>query len=251
MEYFETINLSATNFLFFCIVILLASFVRGFSGFGFSASSISLLSFILPPKEIVPIILTLEIIASFFMVPSIWKKINWRFVFFLLIGVTIGTPFGVKLLSILQTKTMHLIISLTVLIFAFLLLRGYKNEKINHNFSKFCVGTIAGTVNGFGTLAGLPIALYFLIIAAEPAVIRASLAALFFFTDLYAMILSYFNDILDFKVLYRTLPLVFIVPIGVLLGTKLFKDSSKENYKKYVLYFLIIVSIFGLIRSIF
>ena len=43
------------------------------------------------------------------------------------------------------------------------------------------------------------IALYFLIIAAEPAVIRASLAALFFFTDLYAMILSYFNDILDFK----------------------------------------------------
>ena len=43
------------------------------------------------------------------------------------------------------------------------------------------------------------------------------------------MILSYFNDILDFKVLYRTLPLVFIVPIGVSLGTKLFKDSSKEK----------------------
>ena len=106
-------------------------------------------------------------------------------------------------------------------------------------------------MNGFGTLAGLPIALYLLIIAAEPAVIRASLAALFFFTDLYAIILSYFNDILEFKVIYRTLPLIFIVPFGVSLGTKLFKGSSKESYKKYVLYFLIIVSIFGLIRSIF
>ena len=248
MEYLETINLSFLEFLFFCSVILFASLVRGFSGFGFSASSVSLLSFILPPKEIVPIILLLEIIASFFMIPSIWNKINWKFVLFLLLGVLFGTPLGIHLLSVLQPKLTHLIISITVLIFAFLLLRGYKNRDLNHNLSKFFVGAIAGTVNGFGTLAGLPIALYFLIIAAEPAVIRASLAALFFFTDFYALLLAYFKDILDYKIFYRTLPLILVVPIGVYIGTKLFTGSSKENYKKYVLYFLILVSIFGIIR---
>ena len=94
----------------------------------------------------------------------------------------------------------------------------------------------------------MPIALYFLIIVAEPAVIRASLAALFFFTDFYALILAYFNDILNYTIIYRTLPLIFIVPIGVSFGTKLFSESSKADYRKYVLYFLIIVSIFGLIR---
>ena len=251
MEYLEVINLTIIKIIFFCLVILLASFVRGFSGFGFSASSVSLLSFILPPKEIVPIILLLEIIASFFMIPSIWKKINWKFVFYLLLGVSVGTPFGVKLLSILKPNIMHLIISVTVLIFASLLLKGYVNKKLNHNLSKFFVGTIAGTVNGFGTLAGLPIALYLLIIAAEPAVIRASLAALFFFTDLYALVLSYFSNILDIKILYRSVPLIFIIPLGVFLGTKLFNESSRENYKKYVLYFLIIVSIFGLFRAFY
>ena len=56
MELLELIDLELKDFTFFCGVILLASFVRGFSGFGFSASSVSLLSFILPPKEIVPII---------------------------------------------------------------------------------------------------------------------------------------------------------------------------------------------------
>ena len=243
------IDLSVLEFLFFCGIILFASTVRGFSGFGFSASSVSLLSFILPPKEIVPIILLLEIIASFFMIPSIWKKINWKFVVYLLVGVSIGTPFGVHLLSILEPKITHLIISITVLVFAILLLRGYKNKKLNHNISKFFVGATAGTVNGFGTLAGLPIALYFLIIAAEPAVIRASLAALFFFTDLYALVLAYLNEILSYKVIYRTLPLILIVPFGVSIGTKLFTGSTKENYKKYVLYFLILVSIFGLIRA--
>ena len=248
MEFLEIINLGFFEFLFFCSIILFASFVRGFSGFGFSASSVSLLSFILPPKEIVPIILLLEIIASFLMIPNIWKKINWKFVFYLLLGVLIGTPFGVRLLSILKPEITHLIISITVLFFAVLLLRGYKNKRLNHNISKFFVGSIAGTVNGFGTLAGLPIALYFFIIAAEPAVIRASLAALLFFTDFYALILAFFNEILNYTVVYRTLPLILIVPIGVSLGTKFFAGSSKENYKRYVLYFLIVISIFGLIR---
>ena len=248
MDLLSAINLGLIDFIFFCSVIFLASFVRGFSGFGFSASSVSLLSFVMPPKEIVPIILLLEIIASFLMFPSIWKKINWMFVFYLFLGVLIGTPFGIHLLSILDPKITHLIISLTVIIFAFLLLKGYKNKNLNRNLSKFFVGGVAGTVNGFGTLAGLPIALYFLIIAAEPAVIRASLAALFFFTDFYALILAYFKDILNYTVIFRTLPLIFIVPIGISLGTKLFAGSSKEDYKKYVLYFLIIVSIFGLVR---
>ena len=136
MEYLETINLSFLEFLFFCSVILFASLVRGFSGFGFSASSVSLLSFILPPKEIVPIILLLEIIASFFMIPSIWNKINWKFVLFLLLGVLFGTPLGIHLLSVLQPKLTHLIISITVLIFAFLLLRGYKNRRFKSQFIK-------------------------------------------------------------------------------------------------------------------
>ncbi len=250
MEYLNIIELSLLEFIFFVLIILLASFVRGFSGFGFSASSVSLLSFILPAKEIVPIILLLEIVASFFMIPSIWNKINWRFVLFLLIGVIFGTPIGVGLLANLDPNIMHLIISITVLTFAYLLLRGYKNEKLNHNISKFFVGGIAGTVNGFGTLAGLPIALYLLIIAAEPAVIRASLAALFFFTDAYALFLGYLNDLINIKVFYRSIPPFLIIPVGVMLGTKLFKESSNESYKKYILYFLIIVSIFGLVRAI-
>ena len=77
----------------------------------------------MPAKEIVPIILLLEIVASFFMIPSIINKINWRFVLFLLFGVIIGTPIGVSLLASLDPNLMHLIISSTVLIFAYLLLR--------------------------------------------------------------------------------------------------------------------------------
>ena len=36
MEYLNIIELSLLEFIFFVLIILLASFVRGFSGFGFS-----------------------------------------------------------------------------------------------------------------------------------------------------------------------------------------------------------------------
>ena len=244
-DYFQLTNL---EIILFFGIIFLAAFVRGFSGFGFSATSITGLSFIFPPKEIIPVILILEIVASILMLPSIWKKINWKFVSYLVIGVIFGTPIGVKMLNVLNANYTHLIISITVLIFAYLLLKGYQNKKLENKPMEVTVGFTAGVVNGFGTLAGLPLALYFLIIAVEPAVIRASIAALFFFTDGYAFILNYFSGIVDMTTLYRSLPLMIMVPLGIHLGSKLFSESSKATYKRYVLYFLIVMSIFGLIQ---
>ena len=51
-------------------------------------------SFILPAIEIVPIISNLEVLVSIFMIPYIWNKIDWKFVFQILIGITIGSPIG-------------------------------------------------------------------------------------------------------------------------------------------------------------
>ncbi len=48
--------------------------------------------------------------------------------------------------------------------------------------------------------------------------------------------------------IYRTVPLVIILPIGVFIGDKFFIKSKEETYRKVVFYFLIIVSIIGIIR---
>ncbi len=61
-------------------------------------------SFILPAIEIVPIILILEVFISIFMIPYVWNKIDWSFVFKLLIGIAIGSPIGLFLLKYLHQK---------------------------------------------------------------------------------------------------------------------------------------------------
>jgi uncharacterized membrane protein YfcA len=241
-------NLDFNNFIFFALIIFTASIVRGFNGFGFSAISVSGLSFILPPIEIVPIILLLEVFVSIFMIPYIWNKIDWEFVIQILIGIIIGSPIGLLLLKYLSPQITHLIICLVVIFFSLLLMRGYVNLKINNLFSKIATGTISGVVNGFSTLGGLPVALFLLVTSIQPAIIRGSLAALFFLTDIYAFTLSFFSGIIDMITIYRVLSIILILPLGVYIGDNFFVKAKEATYRKVVFYFLILISLIGILR---
>jgi uncharacterized membrane protein YfcA len=247
LPYFE---LSLVEIYFVVFVVFIASIIRGFNGFGFSATCISGFSFILPAIEIVPIILALEVIISIFMVPYIWNKIDWKFVFKILLGIIIGSPIGLYLLKHLNLETTHLSVCLLVIFFSILLMKGYSNQKINNNYGKFFTGIVSGALNGLTTLGGMPVALFLLTTSIQPATIRGSLAALFFLTDIYAFILSFFAGIVDIRTIYRVIPLIIILPIGVFVGNHFFIKSKEETYRKVVFYFLIFISIFGIFRII-
>jgi len=248
MTFLTYFDFSLSEFLLILFIVFVASIIRGFNGFGFSATCISGFSFILPAIQIVPIILILEVFISIFMIPYIWNKIDWNFVFKLLIGIAIGSPIGLYLLKYLSPETTHLYVCLIIIFFSILLMRGYINKKINNNQSKIFTGIISGTLNGLTTLGGMPVALFLLITSIQPAVIRGSLAALFFLTDIYAFILSYFGGIVDMTTIYRTLPLIVVLPAGAFIGNKFFIKSKEKLYRKVVFYFLIIISIFGILR---
>ena len=250
MNFLFYFQLSLVEICFIIFTVFIASIIRGFNGFGFSATCISGFSFILPAIEIVPIILILEVLISIFMIPYVWTKIDWNFVFKVLLGIIIGSPLGLYLLKYLSSDVTHLSICLLIIFFSLLLMKGYKNIKINNEFSKFYTGIVSGTLNGLTTLGGMPVALFLLITSIQPAIIRGSLAALFFLTDIYAFILSFFSGIVDITTIYRTLPLIIILPIGVFIGDKFFVKSKEETYRKVVFYFLIIVSITGVLRII-
>ena len=241
MDFLSYFQLSLVEVYFIIFTVFIASIVRGFNGFGFSATCISGFSFIMPAIEIVPIILILEVMISIFMIPYIRNKIDWNFVIKILIGIIIGSPIGLFLLKYLPSELTHLLICIIIIFFSILLMNGYSNTKINNNYAKISTGFIAGTVNGFSLLGGMPVALFLLVTKIKPVIIRGSLAALFFLTDTYAFVLSFFGGIVDMTTIYRTLPLIIILPIGVFIGDKFFVKSKEETYRKVVFYFLIFI----------
>ena len=247
LAYFE---LSLLEFSFIIFTVFIASIIRGFNGFGFSATCISGFSFVIPAIEIVPIILILEVLISIFMAPYVWNKIDWNMVFKILIGMVIGSPIGIFLLKYLSPEITHLSVCVIIIFFSILLMKGYTNKQLNNNAIKVSTGIGSGALNGLTTLGGMPAALFLLITSVQPAVIRGTLTALFFLTDIYAFVLSFFADIVDITTIYRTLPLILVLPIGVFIGDKFFVKSKEALYRKVVFYFLIIISIFGIIRII-
>lgn len=248
MDILFYLQLSIPEIIFILFTVFVASIIRGFNGFGFSATCISGFSFILPAIEIVPIILILEVLISIFMIPYIWNKIDWSFVSKIFVGIIIGSPIGLILLKYLDSEITHLSVCIIIIFFSLLLMKGYSNQNINNNFGKFLTGIVSGTLNSLTTLGGMPVALFLLVTSIQPAIIRASLAALFFLTDIYAFILSFFAGIVDLLTIYRTIPLIVILPIGVYIGNKFFVKSKEETYRKVVFYFLITVSIIGILR---
>ena len=101
MNWLNYLDLTLVEFILIISTVFIASIIRGFNGFGFSATCISGFSFIIPAIEIVPIILILEVLISIFMAPYVWNKIDWRFVSIILIGMAIGSPIGLFLLKYL------------------------------------------------------------------------------------------------------------------------------------------------------
>ena len=248
MSLLSLLNFNLSEFLLIVFIVFIASIIRGFNGFGFSATCMSLISFILPAIEIVPIILVLEVMVSIFMFPYIWNNIDWKFVFQILIGISIGSPVGLYLLKILSPDIVHFSICGIIIFFVILQLRGYSNKKINILPVKFLAGGVSGIINGLGTLGGMPISLFLLITKVRPIVIRGSLAAIFFIADAYVLNLSFYAEIVEVTALYRVLPLILVLPIGIFIGNKFFIKSREETYRKFVFYFLIIISIFGITK---
>ena len=117
MYFLPYFQLSLIEMLSIAFIIFLASIIRGFNGFGFSAVSVSGLAFILPTIEIVPIILILEVAISVFMIPYIWNKIDWKFVIQILIGIIVGSPIGLYLLKFLSPSITHLSICIIIIFF--------------------------------------------------------------------------------------------------------------------------------------
>ena len=79
---------------------------------------------------------------SIFMAPYIWNKIDWKFVFKILLGILIGSPIGLYLLKHLNPQITHLFVCLLIIFFSILLMRGFSNQKINNNYGKFLTGII-------------------------------------------------------------------------------------------------------------
>ncbi len=155
-------GLDAATLAYALVVIFIAAAVRGYSGFGASALIVTSLTLVLPPAEVVPISLLLEIAASLGLLAQVWKDVPWRTMAWLLIGAALGMPAGFALLAALPADVMRVVISLLVLLACALIWRGARLSTQPGARAILGTGVVSGIANGTAAVGGLPVVLFFL-----------------------------------------------------------------------------------------
>lgn len=236
--------------IFSCLAILLAGIVRGYSGFGFAMIAVLSLSLFLPPVEVVPAILILEVAASFWLLPRVWKEVDWRSLTWILLGVLVGTPLGVYLLATVSALHMRVSISLAVIVVVISLWLGFGFKKMPGRVVMSLIGLVSGVLNGGAAIGGPPVVIFYFSSPTAVSVGRASLIALFLATDVIAL----GNCLAQGLVRSNTalLTAIFLVPlvIGVTLGSRAFIKTDEKTFRLRILQLLLVLSAASLVRAL-
>jgi len=243
-------GLSQVMLLYAFLAILIAAVIRGYSGFGFSALTVTSLSLILPPAEVVPTAFLLEIAASMFMLPMVWRSIDWQKLNWLVLGILAGTPAGLLFLAVVAQDPVRFTISGLVLVTCFMLWKNVRIRSDGGRIRLLVVGSFSGLVNGAAGIGGLPIVLFLLSGSIRTEVLRATIVALLFFSDIYATLLSGSQHLLSNELLFRSSLFLLPLVVGVALGNRGFVRSSPESFRKFAIGLLMLLSIAVIVRGV-
>ena len=181
-------NANAISLLLSSGVVLFAGFVRGLTGFGFSALCVSCLSVFLPPAQVVPALFVLEILASISLLKTCWPDVHWSWLRALILGNVVFIPLGVLTQQSLPADTLRLLIAGIIGVIALAQLQGLRPQGPPGKALQWGTSMVSGWLNGLAAIGGIAVAMVFNQTRLAPAVMRASLVVLFLFTDLFALL---------------------------------------------------------------
>jgi uncharacterized membrane protein YfcA len=245
------LDVNLVSLAFSTTAVFVASIIRGYSGFGFAMVAVTSLSLMLPPIQVVPTVLILEVMASINLVPYVWRDIDWFSLRWLLAGSVLATPFGVYLLATIPAAPMRISISLIVLAAAVFMLRGWAWQRMAGRTLIFIIGAACGMLNGAAAIGGPPVILFYLSSPAGLTVSRASIIAYFLGIDAISLIMVSIQGLTTSKTLLTAGACLPPLILGIAVGRRIFKKVNKESFRHHVLILLIVLSISVMLRSIF
>jgi uncharacterized membrane protein YfcA len=166
------------------LAVLLAGFLRGLTGFGFALVAAPIVSTLVEPQIVVPMILIHGTLTSIPLIIHARDEVQPLHIWPLMAGAIAGAPFGSYLLLVLDADALRLLIGIVAFGFALLFLVGFSRKVHRERFAFVPVGFLSGLLNGSSSLAGPPVILFFANQGIPPATFRANILVLFFATNI-------------------------------------------------------------------
>ena len=242
-------DLSGWGIAYMAVVFLVAAFVRGYSGFGFSALVVAGSALVTNPLNFVAVVMFCEFLMTFQQVKGVWHDIDWRRVTTLMIGAAVGLPIGLWALTGIGADAARAAIAIYVLVMCAVLLAGWQFRRPVGDGAHIVAGVASGLANAPG-MGGLPVATFFAAQNMSATLFRATLIAYFPLLDLYSAPLMWWNGMVSGDTLVAAALSLPVIGVGIWLGGRHFLHTDPQDFRRFAILLLAFLAVLGLVKSV-
>ncbi|MBS0640041.1 MAG: sulfite exporter TauE/SafE family protein [Proteobacteria bacterium] len=211
--------------------VLAAAVLRGFTGFGFGLAAVPLLSLALPPAEVVPLVVSLQVVVGLGGLRGALHQCDWGSVRRLVPGQLLGVPLGVAILLLLPPDPVRLLIGAMIGLSVLLLHRGARLPRHPSRLLTAAVGLLAGIISGFASMGGPPIIVYLMARGHTPQRLRATAIVYFFMAGCVTAIPMVVRHLITLQTLLWTAACLPVLFGGSWLGTLAFGKAQPRHHR--------------------
>jgi uncharacterized membrane protein YfcA len=241
-------DIFSAGFLIAALVVVAAGFIRGFIGVGSGMLMAPVFAIVFGPRNTVAMIIMMDLVVTAQLLPTVYKKIEWRLIAPMGAVAALFMPAGSWLLVTLDEELMARGIALVVLIFVVLLMFDWRYEGEKRLATIMCLGAVSGVLLAATSLGNPPVILYLLSSRDSSATNRANFTGYFGITLIVALTLMTATGLVALPAVLHAALLLPLFMLSAWIGGRFFQRSSELLYRRVVLGLLFCVAVFGLLR---
>lgn len=215
--------------------VVAAAILRGFTGFGFGLAAVPLLSLALPPAQVVPLVVTLQVVIGAAGLRAAAADCDWHAVRVLLPGLVAGVPIGLLILTELPANPVRLVIGTIIAFSVWLIHRGVRLPPNPSRLVSFGVGMVSGIISGLASMGGPPVVVYLLALGHTAARMRATAIVYFMLSGCVSFIPMAIRGMIGRDILVWTLVSLPVLFGGSRLGTWAFHKAKPRHHRMVAL----------------
>lgn len=223
--------------------VFLAGATYGLTGFGFALITVPLLVLIIPPAQVVPVVLLLSTMTGLGVVYDARKSITLERVWPLMLAGIIGMPAGTFLLAYLAEDILRLLIGIVIILSAVAMLLGFRRALRHEKLSSIPVGLFSGFLNGSTGMSGPPVILFLSNQGVNKGVFRANLSAYFIVLNLATAVSYLWAGLLTVDVVKLSITFVPALLLGLGVGIVLARKVDEQHFRKIALSIVLVAGL--------
>jgi uncharacterized membrane protein YfcA len=239
-----TLTLAASG-----LIVAVASFVMGLTGFGIGLVALAFLPLVMSPVLAIVLMTLYAAVFSVAMLGALWREIKPRHVTRLAIGTIAGTPLGVWALTLLPAAAITRLIGVMLLLITALNWWRLTPRGLTAPGWGYGAGALAGLLGGAVGIPGPPVILYAASQEWSPREMKANLLAFFVLNQMITLAGYWWTRLLGVEVLTLAALLVLPAAIGIAVGVAVFNRIDAVRFRQILLVVLFVSGLFLLLRG--